>query len=300
MSLFGGIASAVGSIAGGLLGNAAAASSQANAQAINRFNYDAQKEFAQNGIRWRVQDAKAAGLHPLAALGASGASYSPSAVVGGQQDYSWLGDAGQGIGRAIDAKMTQKERMQARLKEDEMWKLQLQNRTLQNQYLETQIAAQKQDMVLQLARSAAMAARTQQAVPAMPGVGGSAGSGQGDFFPTGEVKVDVSKVPTSVKGDPSTQAGVPPDARMYRALDGARIPIPTSDMADSLDAVWPFGAAQWFFRNNFIPWMHSAWGRPDSRRRPGEVFDIFMGGYRRQSERERNFKTRHGHWFLGR
>lgn len=36
-----------------------------------------QREFAQNGIRWRVDDAKAAGLHPLAALGASSASYSP-------------------------------------------------------------------------------------------------------------------------------------------------------------------------------------------------------------------------------
>lgn len=36
-----------------------------------------QKEFAQHGIRWKAEDAAAAGLHPLAALGASGASYSP-------------------------------------------------------------------------------------------------------------------------------------------------------------------------------------------------------------------------------
>ena len=33
-----------------------------------------QREFAQNGIRWRAADARAAGLHPLAALGSSGAS----------------------------------------------------------------------------------------------------------------------------------------------------------------------------------------------------------------------------------
>lgn len=300
MSLFGGIASAVGSIAGGLLGNAAAAGSQANAQAINKFNYDAQKEFAQNGIRWKVADAKAAGLHPLAALGASGASYSPSAAIGTSPDYSWMADAGQGIGRAIEAKMTAKERARERAIADQSMALSMETKRLQNEFLQTQISAQKQDMALQLARSAAMAVRTQQAVPGMPSVGGSGGTGQGDFFPTGEVQADVSKVPTTVKGDPSTQAGVPPDARLYRALDGTRVPIPTSDMADSLDSVWPFGAAQWFYRNNLLPWLHGVFGRSDPRRRPGEVFDIFMGGYRRQTKKERDFSSRHGHWFLGR
>lgn len=33
------------------------------------FQADLQREFAQHGIRWRVEDARAAGLHPLAALG---------------------------------------------------------------------------------------------------------------------------------------------------------------------------------------------------------------------------------------
>jgi hypothetical protein len=36
-----------------------------------------QREFAMNGISWRVGDAKRAGLHPLAALGANVTSYSP-------------------------------------------------------------------------------------------------------------------------------------------------------------------------------------------------------------------------------
>lgn len=45
----------------------------------NEENKDQQREFAQMGIRWRVEDAKAAGLHPLYALGGSGATYSPSA-----------------------------------------------------------------------------------------------------------------------------------------------------------------------------------------------------------------------------
>lgn len=63
-----------------------------------------QKEFAQNGIRWRVEDAKAAGIHPLAVLGAHVTPYQP--VFQGS-DFS---DMGQNIQRAIDAKKTPAER----------------------------------------------------------------------------------------------------------------------------------------------------------------------------------------------
>lgn len=67
----GSIVSAVGSIAGGILG-------ANSAQNVAGMNYEAQKEFAQNGIRWKVEDAKRAGIHPLYALGASTQGYSPS------------------------------------------------------------------------------------------------------------------------------------------------------------------------------------------------------------------------------
>ena len=68
----GSIVSAVGSIAGGILG-------ANSAQNVAGMNYKAQKEFAQNGIRWKVEDAKRAGIHPLYALGASTQGYSPTA-----------------------------------------------------------------------------------------------------------------------------------------------------------------------------------------------------------------------------
>lgn len=75
--------------------------------------YDRQKEFAQNGIRWRVEDAKAAGIHPLAALGAHTMSYSPQAVTGADYGIGDLGQAfGQNIDRAVNAKTTQMERDQ--------------------------------------------------------------------------------------------------------------------------------------------------------------------------------------------
>lgn len=52
-------------------------SANASNMAIAERNIALQREFAQMGIRWRVDDARAAGVHPLAALGASGASFNP-------------------------------------------------------------------------------------------------------------------------------------------------------------------------------------------------------------------------------
>lgn len=78
----------------------------------NQLNYDMQKEFAQMGIRWRVDDAKAAGLHPLAALGASGSGASPSFQINGP-DYSRgniAREMGQNISRAVQSTMTADER----------------------------------------------------------------------------------------------------------------------------------------------------------------------------------------------
>lgn len=49
----------------------------AQQQRANDQNYAAQKEFAQNSRQWAVQDAKAAGLHPLYALGGA-TTFTPS------------------------------------------------------------------------------------------------------------------------------------------------------------------------------------------------------------------------------
>lgn len=54
-------------------------------------NIALQREFAQHGIRWRVEDAKAAGVHPMYALGAGGAAFAPNPIVldggGGSAHY---------------------------------------------------------------------------------------------------------------------------------------------------------------------------------------------------------------------
>ena len=57
-------------------------------------NYNAQKEFAQNSIQWRVQDAKKAGIHPLYAMGQT-PGYTPS-------DSSYSSAYGEGVSRAMN------------------------------------------------------------------------------------------------------------------------------------------------------------------------------------------------------
>lgn len=78
-----------------------------SAESAGNKNADLQREFAKNSIRWRVADAKAAGIHPLAALGSQGISASP--VYAGGGDYG-LSEAGQDIGRAMSAAVTPEEK----------------------------------------------------------------------------------------------------------------------------------------------------------------------------------------------
>lgn len=64
-------------------------------------NVENQERFAKHGIQWRVNDAKAAGLHPLFGIGGSGSSFSPNPVtVGDGTSISAApGTAAEGIQR---------------------------------------------------------------------------------------------------------------------------------------------------------------------------------------------------------
>lgn len=96
-----GLGKVLGSVAGpvvgsamNLLGGAISDSRSAKAsQASWDANYNAQKEFAQNSIQWRVQDAKKAGINPYAVVGGQSVGYTP-------QDISRTQDFATGISRA--------------------------------------------------------------------------------------------------------------------------------------------------------------------------------------------------------
>lgn len=103
---------------------------------VNRQNADLQREFAQNGIRWRVEDAGRAGLHPLYALGGSGAGASPSYQMADQTSMAGMG---QDLSRAIHATRTADERAMA--------SLQLQRAQLENELLAGQVRTQNASQV---------------------------------------------------------------------------------------------------------------------------------------------------------
>lgn len=93
---------AVGGAVGGAVDSAFDRSDRKDQQAEN---VALQREFAQHGVGWRVADAKAAGVHPLYAIGASGAAFSPNPVVPSQTS-----DFGPSVERARSASMTVEQR----------------------------------------------------------------------------------------------------------------------------------------------------------------------------------------------
>lgn len=132
--MLGPILGAIGGIAGSLISSN---QQEENAQR----NIAMQREFAQQGIRWKVADAKAAGVHPLYALGASTHSFSPVSV-GGSGMGPALASMGQDVGRAINATSTPSERVSAY--SEAAQKLQLDNMALQNQLLASRVATLNQ------------------------------------------------------------------------------------------------------------------------------------------------------------
>jgi hypothetical protein len=76
-------------------------------------NLSMQREFAKHGIRWRVEDAKAAGLHPLVGAGIQPTSFSPQYVGGAGSTAKALGRFGHNLSRSIAATQTKEERLNA-------------------------------------------------------------------------------------------------------------------------------------------------------------------------------------------
>lgn len=163
------------SLAGGLL-------SRDSARDQRNTNTELQREFAQNGVRWKVEDAKAAGIHPLFAMGASTHSFNPVAI----QDSmpAAVASMGQDISRAVEAGSSTGERA--------MRKIQLRNLQLQGDLLQEQIAAS------QHARSAGN--------PPFPGA--EAFPVRSDGIVTSDlVKVRPAEITSSRLEEPSIEAG---------------------------------------------------------------------------------------------
>lgn len=222
------------SIIGGLFG-------KSSAEKANKANIKLQKEFAQNGIQWKVADAKAAGLHPLAALGAQTTAFSPS-VVGDTSFGTGIAQAGQDVGRAINSTRTQGQKADAYTKT--VQDLSIQRMGLENTLLASQIAKTNQ-----AGSPPDMPTATQRYLV----------DGQG------EGKVSTPNLPSGtplisdqplqrVVSDPSApfqEPGAINDLGFARTSTG-HTPIPSGDMKQRIDDDL-IGTLIWNLRNRLLP-----------------------------------------------
>lgn len=137
--MLGALIGAGSSLLGGWLNSQSADKANAANLAMAERNIDLQKQFAKSGIRWKVEDAKHAGIHPLYALGAQTTSFSPvsAGAVADTSLGSGLASAGQDISRAMNATRTSSERDAAFTKT--LQDLQLTKFGLENELLASQI-----------------------------------------------------------------------------------------------------------------------------------------------------------------
>lgn len=204
MAFLPGLISAGASLLGGILG-------QNNQASINQQNIQAQEEFAQNGIQWKVADAKAAGINPLAALGASTTSFSN--LVGSNDLGNGISSAGQNIGRAIQSTSTPDDRAYTTAKQA----LDLQHGELENNLLASQIRTQNQ-----VANGPPTPAAAQRYV--LDGQGSAHSPGT-----AGAVSVEPDKVTATNPSDPQVAAGLHSDVQFNAQGNGYYYPVPSKD-----------------------------------------------------------------------
>lgn len=254
MSIWEAVGGAIQGIGNLAFGNAG----QRGADDQNDMNAALQKEFAQNGIRWKVADAQAAGIHPLYALGANTVSFSPTQVMD-ERDPSPM--IGQNIGRAIDATRTAPERAQSR-----MDALQLEHQELQNDLLRSQIAR----------------LNSAQSGPPMP-VGQSI---EEQFSPNVIPRVEVQplELNASDRNSPSKEAGFVSDFTYARTPTGLTV-VPSKDVKDRIeDNLIP--EMMWSLRNNLLPNWDASRHLPDQNLYPTEPGKKWMWDYWNQEFRQ--------------
>ena len=225
-------ASMGGSIIGGLMNKSANEDTNEANAAINQHNIDLQREFAQNGIRWKMADAKAAGVNPLVALGANTTSFSPSSI-GMTPDHS-MGDMasnmGQDVSRAMSATRTSDERQIAALNIQGA-QLDLQGKALDNQIKSTQLN------------------KLNSTGPAFPAGTDHLISGQGNSG-TAIVEKPLERT-ASLPGHPEAEAGAIPDVGWAVTKTGI-VPVPSGDIKNRIEDNM-FHEGMHFVRNNIGP-----------------------------------------------
>lgn len=250
---------ALASIAGGLLGQDAAHDTMKSNEAMFGANQDMQREFAQSGIQWRVEDAKKAGIHPLAALGAQTHSFSPISM--SQTPDNSLGQgiaqAGQDLSRAYYATRSPEART-AQVAEG----LKLENMQLQNDLLRSQVNRMN----------------SAQVGPGIPGV---------ETVP--------NKITASRAGAPSQEAGQVTDLGFAQTKTGL-VPVPSKDVKERIEdnIIQEF---MWALRNNIMPNLGGG-DAPSKDYGWNPINQEYQKGYNFWREFKKSYRKQRGEGFL--
>lgn len=223
--------SAGANLLGGVLG-------QNKQDKIAKQNIQLQKDFAQHGIQWKVEDAKAAGLHPLAALGAQTSSFSPVSV--GDSITPSLSAAGQDLSRAVNSTRTDQQRADAYTKT-------IQDLTLRKMGLENEMLASQIAKINQAGTPPAMSTPGSRYLV----------EGQGN---TPLVTTNPVARLASDPNAPSMEAGGIPESGNARTA-GGWAPVMSKDIMDRQeeDAI---GNLQWNIRNRLMPYISEGYFKP--------------------------------------
>lgn len=231
---FGSIINAGASLFGGASASEDAQDAQREAQMFAQqqanLQYERQKEFAQSGIQWRAADAKAAGIHPLYAMGAQTMPFTAGVTMSEPRESGHMGKAlaniGQDVSRSMRATMTAEQRGS-----DVMAGLQLERAQLENDFLRARIAKE-----------------TGQIGPPMPGVF--------DANLDGSVDVNPSKLNASTRSNAGVEAGPVSDVGFSTNADGSVSVIPGTNVKERIEDVGLYGTAHSLrniFLTNFSP-----------------------------------------------
>jgi len=197
------IAAAAAAIGGGLLG-------QKNEREINKRNYEQQKEMAQHGLRWKVEDAKRAGIAPEYALGAStyqgGGTYTTSNPMGNA-----VANAGQEISRAVLASGT---------KEDRDLDRQMKAETLRGMRMDNDIRQTQMRPQVTLAQN-----------PPFPHPNGNVIEGQGNS-PVKDVQLERTG---QSRNAPHSEGASIPSVGWATTSDGGLRPVPSQDIKNRIE-----------------------------------------------------------------
>lgn len=237
-------------------------------------NYLWQKEFAQSGVKWRVDDAVSAGVHPVYVLGGSGASFSPSTSVfdGSSSQHDVAGSMqslGQSLQRAGTATETGAERHVARMRMLAEDRAELENVLLRSQ----------------IAREGAQIGPPMPSVhvpSAMPGQESALGRVGIIEEPLPPYAVKRSEIPSVQPGHPTQQAGAWPGVRWERTQTGWK-PHHSKELIEDSDLTnIPY--VEWFWNNRVLPSVGVGHNPPPDSFLPkgatGWLWDPFKQEYR--------------------